>query len=245
MQKPLVVIAVLGMLTGIIGARAEEQTTEGSYHTPRSQGTYQKRVDRHQGSITKSTNWHNEKGSGNISSSKKWDRRNGAGQSEHAVTSADGRTAQQHREVQRNADGSYTTSGDGTDFNQRNSTVNRHTSAVNDDGVQSVHTVRKRDDGKSLNTDANIKRTDNGLNANGTYQTGEGKSGTFESQSINTDTGQEISQTITDAQGKTVRRDVKYTKSDNGVERDVTYTGPDGETRSRSSDYNRDSNTPN
>ena len=223
-------LAVLFSVVLFSDAQAGERTRSGKYQGKHSSGTFEKKVSRQPGHVTKDTTWQNDKGQGTRHMERNWDKGKGTGTYSSSTTRPDGKTASKAGTVTRNEDGSYTQKGTITGPKGNVTDVDRDMKK-NEDGSRSVHSVYTKPNDETVTVDKTIKKTDTGRDATGNYSSSTGKSGTFQSSSNVSEGKRTTSQSLTNQDGKTWKRNIDTAKEGETINRTVTTTNPEGETK--------------
>ncbi len=208
-------------------AFARERKSSGSYQGRSGGGTFQKNVNRSQGSTTKRTTWQNKRGEGSLEKNRTWDKSSGTGSYSGSLKTATDKTATWGGTVKKNDDGSFSQNGTITGPKGKTTTVDRDFTK-NDDGSRSVDTVYTGQDGKTLTIDKDITHGDGARNVTGDYSTSTGKSGTFTGTSTVEDGKIVTDRSLTDQDGRTWGQNVVLDRDGNTVTRQVTNTNPWG-----------------
>ncbi|MCB9722283.1 MAG: hypothetical protein H6756_15555 [Candidatus Omnitrophica bacterium] len=234
MRPKLTIICMTTLLTLCLDAGpapAKERTISGKFQGRRTEGTFQKKINRKPGEFKKKTTWQTERGEGRREAERNWNKENHSGNYRSATTTADGKTFSREGTVTRTAPGSYAQQGTLTGPRGKTSTVDR-TSVRNDDGTRSVDTTYTGPGGKTLDSEKTISYQDGVRTVEGGYNTGTGKSGTFNSRSEVEDGRLRTSRELTNQDGKTWRQNTELYREDNTLIREVTNTRPNGESTS-------------
>lgn len=196
-------------------------------------GTWQKNVERGNGTVNKNLKWNNPQGGQGASQvQRSWDRSTGTGSSTRTTTNAQGQTATTNKTYTKNEDGSRTVQTTRTGFNGKTTTSDK-VYTRNPDGTISINKTVTGPNGGTVNTNSVVTKTDDGWTRQGTYTDSRGGYGTYTQTGTKTDDGHTVDTTVTNGQGQTWNRSADYTHDGEGnFGKAVTQTNPRGETRS-------------
>jgi hypothetical protein len=225
-----ILLAVLFSVLLFSNAQAGERTRSGKYQGKHSSGTFDTKVSREPGRLTKDTAWQNEKGQGARHMERNWDKEKGTGSYSSTTTNPDGKTTSRAGTVTRNEDGSLTQKVTVTGAQGKVTDLQRDMKK-NEDGSRSVHSVYTKPNDETVTVDKTIKKTDTGRDVTGNYSSSTGKSGTFQSSSNVSEGKRTTSQSLTNQDGKTWKRNIDTAKEGDTINRTVTTTNPEGETK--------------
>jgi hypothetical protein len=225
-----VFLAVAFLFVLISEAPAGEKSRSGTYKGKHSSGTFEKKVSREPGRVTKDATWQSDKGQGTRHMERNWDKEKGTGTYASSTTRPDGKTTSSTGSMTRNEDGSY--SQKGTIIGPKgNATDVQRDMKKNEDGSRSVHSVYTKPNDETVTVDKTIKKTETVREATGNYSSSTGKSGTFQSTSAVSDGKRTTNQSLTNQDGKTWQRRIETAKEGDTINRSVTTTNPEGETK--------------
>ncbi len=207
---------------------ARERNSSGSYKGRSGSGTFQRNIDREQGSVNKSTTWQNQRGQGSREVQRNWDKDTETGTYSSETTSAGEKTVSREGTVRRNEDGSFSQQGTITGPKGKTTDVSRSVTK-NEDESHSVQTTYTGQDGKTATVEKTTIHQDGARAVTGSYQTNTGKSGTFTGQTVKDDGKIVSDRSLTNQNGQTWRQHAEVDKDGNTIIRDVTNTNPEGE----------------
>lgn len=218
-------LVILGLVCS--DASAWEKRRSGKYKGRRSSGTFQQKVYRERGTVTRDTKWQNERGEGSRRSERVWDREEGTGAYSSSRTRPDGRTTSGTGTLTRREDGSFRQEGTIARPTGKVTGVERDFSR-NDDGTRSIHTTYTGPEGETLTVDKKVKKTATGREKTGTYVSSTDKSGTFQSDATVQDGRITRDRSLTNQDQKTWKRHIETMKEGDTTSREVTTTNPEG-----------------
>lgn len=208
-------------------AAARERKRSGEYTGKRTSGTFERKVDRKPGQVTKDTTWQNERGQGSRHSERQWDRESRTGSYSSSTTRPGGAMTSRSGVIRQNEDGSFSQQGTITGPKGRTTQVDREI-VKQEDGSRSHQTTYTGPNDQTLTIDKNVSRTDQGRQTTGSYSSSTGRSGTF--QSVSTRSGGKITthRSLTNQDQRTWQRHIETDRTGNTVTRNVTTTNPEG-----------------
>lgn len=153
--------------------------------------------------------------SGTFQSSRETDRAAGTHTINRSATREDGVTASSARTVTRTGEGVGTFNGNHQGFN-----------------------------GRSIETQGTVTRTESGSTTTGIYSTSDGRSGSFDSATSRSDGQRTTTTNWTGANGQTTARESVDMRTDDGFTRTTTVTGPNGQSRENTTRFTGNPSAP-
>lgn len=206
MKTKLILVATALVATALFlcaQATAFAKDRAGNYQTSTGKsGTYQQNTTRQPGQTNKSLNWQNQNGqTGSRVTQKKWNAENKTASSLTAYDLPSGKSV----------------------------IVDRSVSFNKGTGV-SIENTATTGSGKTISTQSNFQKTDNGITGSGSYSLGSGKTGTYETSSKIVDGKLVSEQSLTNSSGKTIEHTAQTGLSNGTLTRYDYVTGPGGKT---------------
>jgi hypothetical protein len=216
------------------GAPRDRQGS-GTYQDHKGEkGTWNRSVDREEGSRKETTTWKNDKGQeGQHQSNRTWDKESKTTEKTSSTTWGNGKTISNHTTGKQNEDGSLSGQSVITGPDGKQTTVNRSI-VKNEDGSITVKDTWIGADGKTVTTDTQIQKGEKGYTATGSYTSSAGGSGAYSSKGAFSNGKWNKESQVTNEKGETAKFDTTTTGVDGTLTKQKTITNKDGESKTYS-----------